>query len=91
MVLHGEVAIITGAASGIGRGIAERFCREGARVAVVDIDDKKAQQAATALGTSAIAVAADVSSRTSVEEMVEAVQRRFGPITILVKIGRAHV
>lgn len=84
MVLHGEVAIITGAASGIGRGIAERFCREGARVAVVDIDDKKAQQAATALGTSAIAVAADVSSRTSVEEMVEAVQRRFGPITILV-------
>ena len=84
MVLHGEVAIVTGAASGIGRGIAERFCREGARVAVVDIDDEKAQQASAALGTAAIAVAADVSSQTSVEEMVEAVELRFGPITILV-------
>jgi len=84
MVLHGEVAIITGAASGIGRGIAERFCREGARVAVVDIDDEKAQQTSAALGAAAIAVAADVSSQTSVDEMVEAVEKRFGPITILV-------
>jgi NAD(P)-dependent dehydrogenase (short-subunit alcohol dehydrogenase family) len=84
MVLHGEVAIITGAASGIGQGIAERFCREGARVAVVDIDHEKAQQTSSALGTAAIAVAADVSSQTSVEEMVEAVERRFGPVTILV-------
>lgn len=84
MVLHGEVAIITGAASGIGRGIAARFCREGARVAVVDIDHEKAQQTSAALGTAAIAVAADVSSQTSVDEMVEAVEKRFGPITILV-------
>ncbi len=84
MVLDAEVAIITGAASGIGKGIAGRFCHEGARVAVVDIDEERAWQTSAALGTAAIAVAADVSSGTSVEEMVEAVERRLGPVTILV-------
>jgi 3-oxoacyl-[acyl-carrier protein] reductase len=65
MFLRGDAAIITGAASGIGRGIAERFCREGARVAVVDIDDEKAQQTSAALGTAAIAGSGCFSQRPS--------------------------
>jgi NAD(P)-dependent dehydrogenase (short-subunit alcohol dehydrogenase family) len=84
MILKDKVAVVTGAASGIGRGIAERFCEEGARVAVVDINPASAEQTAKELGPSAFAFKADVSAKESVESMMRAVEEKLGPIDILV-------
>jgi len=60
--LEGKAALITGAASGIGRRTAERFVAEGARVAMTDLDAERLDEAATALGKAAIAIAHDVTS-----------------------------
>jgi sorbitol-6-phosphate 2-dehydrogenase len=84
MLLEGQVAIVTGAASGIGRGIAERFRREGALVAVVDIEPEQAALAAAELGEGALALATDVCCAAAVEEMVATVEERLGPVTVLV-------
>ena len=61
MRLDNRVALVTGAASGFGKGIAETFAREGARVAVVDINEKAAREAAASISNKAIAVRCDVS------------------------------
>lgn len=70
MRLAGKVALVTGAASGFGRGIAEAYVREGARVVVADIDGDKALSVVRALGGDAIAVRADVTRREDVEAMI---------------------
>ena len=64
--LQGRTALVTGAASGIGRAIADRFVAEGARVIYADLDDAAARRAADATG--GIAVAMDVSDEQSVEQ-----------------------
>ena len=64
--LQGRTALVTGAASGIGRAIADRFVAEGARVVYADLDDAAARRAADATG--GIAVAMDVSDEQSVEQ-----------------------
>jgi NAD(P)-dependent dehydrogenase (short-subunit alcohol dehydrogenase family) len=76
----GQVAVVTGAGNGIGRGSAERLAAEGARVVVVDIDGDAAQSAAAALPGGAIAVTADVSDEAQVDAYIEAAVSAFGRI-----------
>jgi NAD(P)-dependent dehydrogenase (short-subunit alcohol dehydrogenase family) len=86
MRLRNKSAIITGGASGIGRGIALAFAREGAKVAIVDIDAAKAETVARECGQAggeAIAVPTDITKSAQVDKMAAEVDRRFGGIDIL--------
>jgi NAD(P)-dependent dehydrogenase (short-subunit alcohol dehydrogenase family) len=86
--LKDKVALITGAARGIGRGIAEVFAEEGAHVAVNYIESTEEAEGVAdwirAVGRRAMTVKADVASRADVEAMVDTVWRELGPIDILV-------
>src|SRR6516225_5537215 len=91
MRLDNKVALVTGAASGFGKGIAATFAREGARVAVVDIDGEAARAAAASISNKAVAVACDVSRREDVNAAVKATVDAFGGIDILVNnAGMTH-
>ena len=92
MRLDTKVAIVTGAASGFGEGIARKFVAEGARVIVADRDGEGAARVAAALGSAAIGVRADVTQGADVEAMVHAARDRFGGLDILVNnAGMGHV
>ncbi|SOB95834.1 L-iditol 2-dehydrogenase [Stappia indica] len=82
--LEGRSALITGAARGIGRAFAESYAREGARVAIADINLDGAQQAAEAIGNGAIAVQLDVTDQASIERAVAQADAELGGIDILV-------
>ncbi|HSM42140.1 MAG TPA: SDR family oxidoreductase [Afifellaceae bacterium] len=84
MRLEGKRAIVTGAASGFGLGIARRFAEEGARVAVVDINGEGAKTVAQEIGEAAIAVACDVSKRADIDATVDAAMEAFGGVDIVV-------
>ncbi len=84
MKLDGKVAIVTGGARGIGAAICRRYADEGARVAVADVLEREAQALARELGRDAFAVQLDVTSRPSIDAMVESVLERAGGIDILV-------
>jgi NAD(P)-dependent dehydrogenase (short-subunit alcohol dehydrogenase family) len=82
----GKVAIITGAASGIGRGIAERCVKEGMRVVLADIEEKALYQTTHELheqGGDALAVVTDVAKRTDVESLAQKALRTFGGVHLL--------
>jgi 3-oxoacyl-[acyl-carrier protein] reductase len=82
--LGGQVAIVTGAATGIGEAIAQRLAKAGATIAVADLNLQGAQNVACSLNGSSFAVPCDVSDRHSVERAVEAVLQQAGQIDILV-------
>jgi len=84
MKLDNTVAIVTGAARGIGEGIARKFASEGARVAIADIDGAAAQKTAAALGSAAIGVAMDVTDEKAVKAGVAEVAKTLGPPDVLV-------
>ncbi|MER7127583.1 SDR family NAD(P)-dependent oxidoreductase [Streptosporangium saharense] len=87
MQLQDRVAVVTGAAQGIGRAVAEAYAAEGARVAVVDVlaeDAEKVAEGIRAGGGQALAVPCDVSSREEVNRAAAEVKEAYGPIDILV-------
>jgi 3-oxoacyl-[acyl-carrier protein] reductase len=91
MRLKNKVAIITGAASGFGEGMAKRFAEEGARVVVADLNSKGAEKVARDIGKAAIWTQTDVSQRSEIEEMVKAATDAFGRVDIMVNnAGYSH-
>src|SRR5206468_3778829 len=87
MGLSGRNAMVTGGASGIGRAICLRLARDGADVAVLDLDQAGGRQVAdevAALHRRAVAVEADVASGASVAAAVERVHAALGPVHVLV-------
>jgi len=81
--LKDKVAIITGAASGIGRGVAELFVQEGARVVVADVDEQGGQAVAAALRGNARFCKCDVTIDKSVKALVEFAVAEFGKLDVM--------
>jgi NAD(P)-dependent dehydrogenase (short-subunit alcohol dehydrogenase family) len=79
----GKVVVVTGGASGIGRALARRFAREGARTVVVaDLDGAGARRVADEIGGPAAAAAVDVSNEQQVTELIDDTEARHGPIDL---------
>ena len=82
-----RVAVVTGAASGMGLAIGQRLAAEGNRVALLDLDGDAAERAASdvrATGGQAIAAAVDVADRRAVDSALERVRNELGPVEIMV-------
>lgn len=89
--LEGKTAIVTGAASGFGEGMAKRFAGEGANVLVADLNGEGAERVASEIGAAACPLAVDVSRRVDVDRMAETALERFGRIDIMVNnAGYTH-
>lgn len=85
--LNGKVALVTGAGRGIGEATARKLAAEGAKVAVVDIDETSARRVASSIdpsGHNSLGLACDISDYAAVMQMVEQVMAKFGHIDILV-------
>ncbi|MED1792739.1 SDR family NAD(P)-dependent oxidoreductase [Brevibacillus nitrificans] len=91
MRLQGKVGIVTGSASGIGRGIALAMAKEGAHIAIVDVNEEKGKDtlAQVNLYTGGMLFIKDISVKENVDEIVAAVVKKFGKLDILV--NNAHV
>lgn len=82
--LVGQVVAITGAARGIGRATATALVREGAKVAIGDIDHALAEKTASEIGGGAIGLPLDVTDRNSFEAYLDAIEARLGPVDVLI-------
>src|SRR5262245_49529668 len=94
MRLQNKVAIITGAAHGIGKAYARRFAEEGAHVVIADIDEKGGQAVANALidsGFSAWSHAADVRSFPNIEALMRETVDKYGRIDVLLNNAAIYV
>lgn len=94
MRFKGKSAIVTGAASGIGRACAEKLAREGARVLLADIGEQGLQETEAAIraaGGEALAAVCDVSDETAVKAAVKTAVKRFGAVDVLVNVAGVQV
>ena len=92
MRLEGKTAIVTGGASGFGAGIVRKFCAEGARVMIADINGDGAAALANEIGDLAIAQTMDVADAQSVDAMTAAALTQMGQVNILVNnAGVTHL
>lgn len=82
--LDDKIAIVTGAGQGIGKAIAEKLAAEGATVVVTDVNEATAKETADGIGGGAVGIRTDVTSRESVNAMVEQVKSQLGRIDVLV-------
>ena len=91
MRLKNKVAIVTGAGSGFGKGIASTFAKEGANVVLVDINYKAVEMLAKEIGENVLAIEGDVSKNLDVESMIEITLKKWGKLDILVNnAGTTH-
>ncbi len=81
--LVGQIAIVTGGASGIGRATVELFVSEGARVVIADLQEERGRELAGALGENACFKLTNVAERASVEELVEYTVKTYGGLDIM--------
>lgn len=89
--LDNKIAIITGAGSGFGEGMAEAYIREGAKVLIADLNGEAGERVAKALGPNAKAVTCDVANEASVKAMVQACVDAFGiPDIVINNAGTTH-
>ncbi len=84
MRLQGKTALVTGAASGFGAAIAQRFVAEGAKVALLDINVEGATRVAAAAGHGALAIACDVTKAEDISRALSLVAAHLGPLDIVV-------
>jgi NAD(P)-dependent dehydrogenase (short-subunit alcohol dehydrogenase family) len=85
METRDKVVVVTGGASGIGAGLAERFAREGARgVVVADLNLERAQAVAAGIGAQSMAVRCDVSREADIQELARQARERFGRIDVFI-------
>jgi len=85
--LDGKSAVVTGAASGIGRSVALTLAKAGARVVAADVNGPGAQATAQLIGTNAVAATCDISSEASIIALFETAKKAFGSVDILVNVA----
>lgn len=83
MKLASKIALVTGGAQGIGLACAQRFAREGARVAIVDLDPERGDKAARELAIPGLFIQADVARDDSAAHVLQTVSERLGPVDVL--------
>ena len=91
MRLEGKVALITGAAQGVGKGIAEVFAHEGAVVVIADLQEKKGQAVADSLDGRGVFIHTDLRQDSDIEQMIASTVKQYGALDILINnAGNAH-
>ena len=83
-ILKNKIALITGAAQGIGKSIAKRFTKEGALVIILDSDEHKTNETVREIGKNIHGFSLDITDQCSVEETIKTVEKKYGEIDILV-------